>query len=103
MRVLNDQIHEEFRLPSEAICPYCNGKLNTATCVELSEIQDGDYGICVGCYEIIISVVSADGTHTLRKPEIKDILIAKLSGIYDTLIEYQEMLRTTNHGLIAKK
>lgn len=103
MRVINDKLHEDLHLPNELFCPYCGGKMNTATSMNTGEVQDGDYGICVGCAEICISVINNDGTHALRKATEDDIDYAKGSSMYKMLLEYQELIRSKKSGLKVKK
>lgn len=102
MRVINDKLHEELRLSNELTCPYCGGKMNTATSTNMGQVEDGDYGVCVGCAEICITTISNDGTISLRKATNNDIDYAKRVGMYPVLIEYQEMMRAGNHGLNIK-
>lgn len=101
MRVINNQLHEDLHLPNEMYCPHCNAIMNTATSPE-SGCEDGDYGVCAGCGEILICLVNEHNRFSLRKIEQIDIIHAKVIGIYNKLIEYQTMIRTTDHGLKVK-
>lgn len=102
MRVINNRLHEDVHLPNEMYCPYCSASMNTATSPE-SVCEDGDYGVCAGCGEIAICVIDDHNHFSLRKMEFSDIIRAKIIGIYDTLIDYQIMIRTTDHGLKVKR
>lgn len=103
MRVIKDNIHEDFLLPNKTFCPYCNGEMNVATSINANIVRDGDYGLCAGCGEICISVVDEEYRHSLRKPTKKEINNAKQSGMYDMLIEYQQLIRSGTSGLRVKK
>lgn len=103
MRVIKGELHEEVYLPNRVTCPYCGGSMNTASSANTDELQDGDYGICVGCAEVCITVIDNEGTYSLRRATQEDIDFAKGSSMYNLILEYQELLRSKNHGLKIKK
>lgn len=102
MRVINNRLHEDIILPNRMHCPYCGGSMNTATSINTSYIQDGDYGLCVGCGEICITIVK-HGVVNARKPTEEEIKEAKENGAYDMISEYQTLIRNGNSGLHVKK
>lgn len=102
MRVINNKLYQDSHLSYELHCPHCNAIMNTATSPE-SGLYDGDFGICVGCGEIVVCVVDEQNKISLRKADGIDIALAKKNGMYDTLVEYQTMIRTTEHGLKVKR
>lgn len=103
MRILNDRLHEDRWLPNILYCPYCNGSMNTATELNAEQLEPGDFGICVGCGEICMHEAGNDGKFYLRKHTEQDIQRAKELGAYDLLMEYQHLIRNTNHGLKVKR
>lgn len=103
MRVINDKVFEDLHLHQTLICPYCNAKINTATQQSTEPVQDGDCGICVGCGEVCVIVANENSVFSFRKITDADIQRIKNTEMYTVLLEYQHMIRTTNHGLKVKR
>lgn len=104
MRVINDRLHDDVRLPNTMVCPYCGAYMNTATSAYEAgdKVEDGDYGLCAGCAEVCITVISKQGL-SLRKPTEQEIEDAKCSSMYAIILEYQELIRSKKSGLKVKK
>lgn len=102
MRVINNKLHDDLRLPNTTQCPHCGGSMNTATSHEQQQLEDGDIGICAGCGEIAVSCITASGYH-LRKLTSAELILLKEAPVYPTILEYQQMIRSGNSGLKVKK